>query len=200
MTLWYLARAAGISALIALTVATTLGALGSGKTSAFGRRVVVQYMHRAAAALGVLLIIGHVSALVLDSESGISLSAVAIPFTSSYQPFAVALGNIAAYLLVLVAVTGAARGRMTSSPGAVRAWRAIHLSSYGLWAIAVLHGFLAGSDADLLWVRALDVLMIAAVAVALTIRLRTHSTHSQHPLTVRRSSAMAPVLVRGGQR
>lgn len=197
MTLWYLARAAGLSALVALSVATALGALGSARTTALGGRVVVQYMHRSAALLGVLLLVWHIAALVLDAKSGISLASVAIPFTSAYRPLAVGLGTIAAYLLVLVAVTGAARGRMTRSPRAVRLWRGMHLSSYALWAISVTHGFLAGNDAGLAWVRMLDLTMIAMVGCAVAMRLLSHSAHSKSPLTRRRT---APALVRGARR
>ncbi len=116
MTLWYLARAAGLSALIALSMATVLGALASVPGSALGRRVIVQYLHRAAAVVGLVILVGHITALVLDGKSGISLASVAIPFTSSYRPLAVGLGTIALYLFVLVSVMGAARGRMTTSP------------------------------------------------------------------------------------
>ena len=187
MTLWYLARAAGLSALVALSVATALGALGSARSSAIGRRVVVQYMHRAAAVLGLVLLVGHITALVLDQKSGISLAAVAIPFTSSYRPVAVALGTIAAYLVVLVSVVGAARGRMTTSPRAVKVWRGIHLSAYAMWAIAVLHGFLAGSDAGSIWVRSLDVALIVMVLGCLAVRLKAQSVLSQSPLAQRRT-------------
>jgi sulfoxide reductase heme-binding subunit YedZ len=204
MTLWYLARAAGLSALIALSVATALGALVSGRSTALGRRVVVQYVHRAAALFGALLMLLHVGAMVLDAKSGISLSTVVIPFTSSYRPLAVALGSIAMYLLLLVAVTGMARGRMASSPRGARAWRSIHLSAYVLWGIAALHGFFAGSDSSLGWVRALYILLVAGVFGSVAVRLSSHLGWRRTPLAVARarSAAVVPVPARahGGRR
>lgn len=173
MTLWYLARAAGLACLVMLSVATALGALGSVRTAAVGPRVVLQYLHRSAATLGLLILVGHVTAIVLDAQSGVSLSGVIVPFAAGYRPVAVALGTVAGYLFVLVAVLGAARGRLAGSARAARVWRGVHLSAYGAWGIAVLHGFLAGTDSGLLWVRALDVVVVAFVVAAVAVRLST---------------------------
>jgi methionine sulfoxide reductase heme-binding subunit len=199
MTLWYLARSAGLTALIALSASTALGALMSGRSSALGRRVIVQYLHRSAALLGVGLLVLHVGSMVLDAKSGISLSTAVIPFSSGYRPLAVALGTVSLYLLLLLVVTGLARGRMTSSPGAVRAWRGIHLSAYALWALAILHGFFAGSDSDVAWVRVLYTVLIASVAAAVAVRLRSYSVGTHSSLAVRRAE-LTPVLVREGRR
>ena len=47
MTLWYLARAAGVMAMILFTVAASLGALGAGSRKP-GQRFWLQYVHRSA--------------------------------------------------------------------------------------------------------------------------------------------------------
>jgi sulfoxide reductase heme-binding subunit YedZ len=96
---------------------------------------------------------------------------VVVPLTSSYRPVAVALGTLAAYLFVLVALLGAARGRLAASPGATAAWRGLHASAYLAWGMGVLHGFLAGTDSGQTWVRTLDVLVIGLVLGALLARV-----------------------------
>jgi DMSO/TMAO reductase YedYZ heme-binding membrane subunit len=171
MTFWYLARAGGLAAMVLLSAATAFGALGSVRRGDPARRVVWQYLHRTAATTGLLLVVGHVTAVVLDAKSHVSLEAVVVPLTSGYRPVAVALGTLAAYLFVLVALLGAARGRLAASPGVTAAWRGLHASAYLAWGLGVLHGFLAGTDSGETWVRALDVLAVGLVVAALAARV-----------------------------
>ena len=152
MTLWYVARAAGLVALAALTLSTSLGALASirqiGDTAGSHRfRFALQYLHRAAAGTGLLLLVTHITTLVLDSQSGVDLRAVVIPFTASYRPFAVGLGALALFVTVFTALLGAARGRLAASAAVARRWRLLHVSAYAGWAMAMGHGFLAGPTA-----------------------------------------------------
>jgi methionine sulfoxide reductase heme-binding subunit len=171
MTLWYLARASGLAAMVLFSLATVFGALGSVRRTDAERRIVWQYLHRAAAASGLLLVVGHVTAIVLDAKSGVSLQAVVVPLASGYRPVAVALGTVAAYLFVFVALLGAARGRLAASQRATAAWRGLHATAYLAWGLGVLHGFLAGIDSGARWVRSLDVLVVGVVLAALIIRL-----------------------------
>jgi sulfoxide reductase heme-binding subunit YedZ len=171
MTFWYLARAGGLAAMVLLSLATAFGALGSVRRGDPERRVVWQYLHRTAAITGLLFLVGHVSAVVLDAKSHVSLEAVVVPLTSSYRPIAVALGTLAAYLFVLVALLGALRGRLAASPGATATWRALHASAYMAWGLGLLHGFLAGTDSGHTWVRALDALVVGLVLAALLVRV-----------------------------
>ena len=171
MTLWYLARAGGLAAMVLLSVATACGALGSVRRGVPERRVIWQYLHRTAAMTGLLLVVGHVTAVVLDAKSHVSLEAVVVPLSSGYRPVAVALGVFAGYLFVFVALLGAARGRLAGSAGAVAAWRGLHAAAYLAWGLGVLHGFLAGTDSGQSWVRTLDLVVVGLVAAALLVRL-----------------------------
>lgn len=175
MTLWYTARGAGLAALIALSVTTTLGALGSRKSADTANRVVLQYLHRTAAGLGLGLITVHVGTILLDAKAGIGVAGALVPFASSYRPNAVAFGSITAYLVIGLASLGLARGRFAASAAGARAWRALHAVSYLAWATAVFHGFTAGSDTDLTWVRLLFVACVLAVPIALVTRLSAAS-------------------------
>lgn len=178
MTLWYLIRAAGLAALVLLSLATALGALGSARFGRPDRRVIMQYLHRAAALLGLSLLAVHITAMLLDAKSGITVRAVVIPLASQYRPVAVALGTTAAYLFVVVALFGLLRGRMAGSERGTASWRAIHVVSYAAWALGVAHGFLAGEDSGHTWVRGIDVAVIAGVLLALATRLtRTRQRH-----------------------
>ena len=169
--LWFTARGAGLSALLTLSVATACGALGSLPTAATATRVVVQYLHRTAAALGIGLIAVHVSTIVLDSKSHIGLAGALVPFASHYRPNAVALGSCTAYLLLAVAALGLARGRLAADPTGARVWRAAHSLGYLLWAAAVLHGLLAGTDRGQGWVLVLVTGCVLLVLAAGAVRL-----------------------------
>lgn len=170
-SLWFTARGAGLSAMIVLSLAVALGALGSLRGSSPGTRVVVQYLHRTAAVLGLGLIFVHVSTLVLDSKAHIGLAGAVIPFAAHYRPNSVALGSLAMYAFLLVAAIGAARGRMAASPRGAASWRVLHVLAYPAWAIAVLHGLLAGTDRGQRWVVLLTMGCVAGVLIAATIRL-----------------------------
>jgi hypothetical protein len=60
-----------------------------------------------------------------------------------------------------VIVTSLIRARL-----GYRVWRAVHWTAYGLWAVAVFHGLGIGSDSKQLWMLALVVCSVGAVAVA----------------------------------
>jgi predicted ferric reductase len=171
MTLWYTARGAGLAVLIVLSVSTSLGALTSVKIRSVAARVLTQYTHRAAAAVGLGLILVHVGALLADPKAGIGASGALVPFASAYRPNAVALGSIAAYVLILVAALGVARGRLAASARGARAWRYTHTLAYAGWAAAMLHSINAGTDASLPWVRTLWVACLLAVLAAVAVRL-----------------------------
>jgi methionine sulfoxide reductase heme-binding subunit len=180
MGLWFTARGAGLAALVALTAATTLGALGSVSSGASiasrdvrhaSRRVVVQYAHRAAATLGLALLALHVTSIVVDAKSNVSLLGALLPFTAGYRPEWVGLGTVTLYLVITVSVLGAARGRLATSDRAVPIWRGLHALSYAAWALAIVHGFEAGSDLGLRWVDLIFLGCIAAVLMAATVRL-----------------------------
>lgn len=194
--LWFTARGAGLSALLTLSVATACGALGSLPTSAPGTRVVVQYLHRTAAALGIGLIVVHVSTIVLDNKSHIGAAGALVPFAAHYRPNAVALGSCTAYLLLVVAALGLARGRLAASPAGTRLWRLAHSLGYLLWAMAVLHGMLAGTDRGQGWVVLLITGCVLLVLAAGSVRLLTLEEQATGPRLAERpiGSASRPAV------
>lgn len=192
MTLWFITRGAGLSALILLTVATCLGALVSrprgsiastGVTAPTGagpaartaeRRYVAQYVHRAVAGLGVVVLLLHIFTAVADAYAHVGLIGAVVPFTSGYRPTWIALGTLATYCLLAVSVLGLARGRMAASQLGARLWRGLHGLAYLGWATAMLHGFTSGTDSTAGWVRALYLACMTAVAACVWIRFADH--------------------------
>ena len=109
MTLWYLMRGLGFGALAMLTLATTLGALSTGGSRVGGadqqtldRRLLRQLLHRSTAVVGLVLLVLHLVTVVLDAWVPVSVGSVLLPFTAGYRPFALGLGTLALYAIVLM--------------------------------------------------------------------------------------------------
>lgn len=191
MTLWFLARAAGFTALAGATVAICLGAWASGTTA--GRRVegresrlLLQLAHRSAAVVTLALLGLHAVLLVLDSHVAISVPGALVPFTAGYRGTAVGLGTLAAYCLLVVALVGALRGRVTGSTRAVRWWRPVHALAYAVWPLSIAHGLSSGTDTRTWWALTLYAASAIAVLIALWGRLLAEEEHAATPLAAAR--------------
>jgi predicted ferric reductase len=176
MMLWYTARGAGLAALVLLTVATSLGALvsrrGAGPAARHAeRRYVLQYLHRVCAGLGLAVLVLHLATILADSYAHVGWRGALIPFASGYRPVWVALGSLAAYTFIAVALLGFARGQMAASPRGARIWRALHCLAYVGWVSAIWHGFMSGTDSSFGWVRLLYLACLAAVVGSVAARL-----------------------------
>ncbi|MEV0288419.1 hypothetical protein AB0H36_30245 [Kribbella sp. NPDC050820] len=178
MTLWYLARAAGVVAMVMFTLSASLGILTSGSRGP-ERRFWLQYVHRSAAATGLLLLTAHVAAVIADSYVAISPTVLVWPFGSGYRPFAMAVGTLALYGLVLAAVVGAARGRLATSEAFTKRWRTIHIAASTGWLLSIGHALLAGTDRGTPWMLAITIGCLAAVAVVGAYRLRAKTSSPQ---------------------
>lgn len=147
---WYTSRAAGVMAYLLLSATTLLG-LAISTRAADGRlsRAVVFALHEHLSWLALGFIGLHAGALLLDHYQPFRPLDLFIPLLAGYRPFAVALGILSAYLAALLTASFYVRGWLGR-----RAWRAIHYSSFALYALATLHGVLAGSmgEAWMQWV------------------------------------------------
>jgi methionine sulfoxide reductase heme-binding subunit len=186
MTLWYLARAAGVVAMVMFTVSASLGILTSGSRGP-ERRFWLQYVHRSAAATGLILLITHVVAVISDSYVAISPTVLVWPFGSDYRPFAMAVGALALYGLVLTAVVGAARGRLATSEAFTKHWRTIHVAASVGWLLSIGHALLAGTDRGTPWMLAVTICCLTAVAAAGAYRVRSQATRARTPLNLARA-------------
>lgn len=171
--LWYLTRATGVVALVALTVSVVLGVATLGRVPASVPRFVTQGVHRAVALTAVGALLVHVATVVLDGYVPIGWWAVVVPLVSGYHPFWVGFGAVAFDLVVLAAATSLVRRWMR-----YRSWRAVHLCVYPAWLLALVHYLGVGTDARggagllLAGVSAAAVLVAAIVRMVLVARVR----------------------------
>jgi hypothetical protein len=176
-TLWLASRACGMVALLLLTGTSVLGALHTGRAAhAAWPRFVLHGLHRNVALLAVVFVAVHVATAIVDPYAGIGWIDAVVPFESSYHPFWTGLGAAALDLLAALVVTSLTRTRLP-----LAWWRGLHRTAYGLWPVALAHGFGSGGDGRLGWVRAVDVACALAVLAAFVARLR-----ARHPDTAAR--------------
>ncbi|MGE4178169.1 MAG: ferric reductase [Thermoleophilia bacterium] len=164
--LWYVSRSTGVVCLVLLTATTALGLASSGRVRTPWPRFVTQSLHRTLSLLAVLLLAGHITAVVIDGTAAIRLVDAFVPFIGTYRPLWLGLGAIAADLILLVVVTSLVRTRL---PHAL--WRGVHLTAYALWPVSMLHALGTGSDPHRMWFTALALTCGAVVTGVLLWRL-----------------------------
>jgi predicted ferric reductase len=159
-TFWILARASGLAAYTLLTASVLGGVLV--KARPFVRRFPTASavdLHRFLALLALGAVALHGLTLVLDATVSITLPALVVPGLVPYRPLSTALGVLAADGAILVYASFSLRRRI-----GFRNWRRLHWATYGIFALATLHGLMSGTDS--LRFRALYVAAVAAVAAA----------------------------------
>jgi hypothetical protein len=179
---WYVARASGVVALVLASLSVVWGVALSSRLTKRPRPAWVLDLHRFMGGLTVAFVGVHLAGLVADNFTHWGPSDLLVPLATRWHPVAVAYGVVAFYLLVAVEVTSLFMKRLPR-----RVWHGIHLSSFGLWLLAVLHGFTAGTDRHALWFQATAVLPAAAVVFTGLFRWLT-----RHERPVRRRATVAP--------
>jgi methionine sulfoxide reductase heme-binding subunit len=161
---WYLSRATGIIAFVLLTAVFVLGIAVRLKGRLPGLpRFATTDLHRNISLLAVVFVAVHVLTAVLDTYVHIPLLAAVVPFTSGYERLWLGLGAAAFDLMLAMIVTSLLRARLNYAM-----WRAIHLTAYLCWPVALVHSVFSSKDLQrvpLMFIGiASVVLIIAAVA------------------------------------
>lgn len=162
MILWEIARATGLAAVALYTISAAWGILLAGR--GIQQPKAALDLHRALQTFGLVAILAHVVALLLDHYAEVGLpSLVGIDSRPG-----VVLGAIALWLAIILPVSFALRTRKRVSFGA---WRKLHYAAYAFWALAVAHGLWVGTDTGNLLVLAGYGAAIALVVGATAWRL-----------------------------
>ncbi len=160
--LWYLARGAGVTALVLLTISMILGVVTSVRwSSARWPRFVTQAVHRNVSLLAVVVIFLHIATVVIDGFAPIGWKDAFIPFLSGYRALWLGFGAIAFDLVLALTITSLLRHRIGA-----RTWRVVHWLSYLCWPLVVIHGFGSGTDTKLSLVLVTNVACVIAVVLA----------------------------------
>lgn len=180
---WFTMRASGLVAVALLTVSVALGIIGPrlGPTA----RLTTITVHRAASVAGAVLIAGHVLLAIIDRWITLDWPAALLPGVADWQRWGVGLGALAFDLMLVLLITTMTRLRW---PGL---WRRAHLVAYPVWALAVGHSVLVGTDATA--TQALALLSVALVLLSVALRLVTPPRVSTGPAA--RMGAIPPTTM-----
>jgi predicted ferric reductase len=184
--LWYTTRGAGAVTLILLTAVVVLGVLSALRVqSESWPRFLTTGLHRNLALMTLVFLSLHIVTAVVDPYTNLGWTAALIPFSSSYRTLWLGLGVISFELLVAIVVTSLVRVMLGP-----RLWRAIHWLTYAAWPIGVVHGLGTGTDTWSAWMLAITAACVAAVGMAVALRLNAGSTD---PLAVARGTFRSAV-------
>jgi sulfoxide reductase heme-binding subunit YedZ len=160
---WITSRASGIVALVAASLAVSLGLLMSTKLLR-KRGPDLLAVHEILSLSAIVAIVVHGVALLGDGYLHPSIADIAIPFASSYKTFWTSLGIVSGWGLILLGLSFYARKLV----GAAR-WRKLHRFTALVWLAGLVHSLGEGTDAGQLWFLA----MIAIVALPAILLLFT---------------------------
>jgi sulfoxide reductase heme-binding subunit YedZ len=147
---WITSRAAGITALLAVTASVLIGLTMATKVlrrPKLNRALMSIHEHTALA--GLIAIAVHGLTLFGDPWLRPGLSGLLVPFTMAYRPLYTGLGVIAAFLAALLGLSFYARKRIGA-----KLWRKAHRWTIAVYVLGVIHTLGAGTDASTTWMRA----------------------------------------------
>jgi len=164
---WYVTRASGMVAWLMLTASVIWGIVLSTKAFPEQRRPAwLLDLHRWLGGLTMAFLGLHLGSLVADNYTHFGLADLTVPYASTWKPGAVALGVLAAWVLVAVECTSLAMKRLPR-----RFWRFVHLTSYGAFWLTSLHAAFAGTDRAAPLYRATAASSVIAIVWSLVYRV-----------------------------
>lgn len=172
--LWYVTRAAAVSAYALLVVAVALGLIRS-LAHELSVRVgwALDELHQFVSLLAAAFVVLHLATLALDPYISFGVANLLLPLGQPYRPLATDLGVLGCYALVVVLASSWLRRRLS-----YRLWRGLHYASFAAFALVTLHGLLAGADAGQPWMRGVYVGAASAVFFLALVRLLAPSGDS----------------------
>jgi len=143
LRIWLVARAAGFTTLLLLALQISLGLVLSHPTnkSTWKLSKLLFPWHENAWVFVLAFLAAHVVSIMADEYADVGIIGALVPGLSEYRSPAVALGTMALYALLVAGVT--ARYTKLLPAGT---WLKLHRVSLVVFALAWLHGVLAGTD------------------------------------------------------
>jgi predicted ferric reductase len=157
---WYLSRASAFVSYLLLWWSMLLGlSITSRLARAWPGGPLASDLHEHASLLGLGFGVMHALTLLGDSYIGYTLPQVLIPFAGTYMTLWVGLGQVGLILMALVTGSFYVRRQIGA-----KAWRLIHFLSFAVFALALAHGLVSGTDASAPWALAMYVATGLSVA------------------------------------
>ena len=155
---WITSRAAGIIALLASSLAVSVGLSRRGKDW----RIV----HESLSLATMVALAVHALSLLGDSYVKPSLADVTIPFVSGYERLWMSVGIVAGWTFVILGLSYYFRGRIGP-----RRWRSMHRFTALAWVLGIGHALMMGTDAGTAWFLVAAALVVIPAGALLVRRL-----------------------------
>lgn len=163
---WLFERVFAWMAYLAMAGSVVYGLMLSTRLlDAIAHRPISFTLHKDLAAFGIAFASVHAALLLLDTSIGFTPLQLLVPGLSPYQPVALAFGQVALYLAIVVLASFYLRKRMSQ-----RVWRALHYVTFLSFIGSTVHGIAAGTDTSTPW--ALAIYLGAAVVVTFLLTYR----------------------------
>lgn len=148
---WWAGRVTGFAAYAAIALSMVFGLMVSsrGMDGVFARKTVLEH-HQQWTLSAVALSIAHVIVIATDDYVDIGLRGALVPGAAADLTGAVAIGTLALWGMALIVVTSWLRAFLSFG-----LWRVIHATATGVFLLALVHGFVAGTDTKYDFARAL---------------------------------------------
>ena len=188
---WYLSRAAGFTAYLLLFASVALGiSIGTRLTDRIAKRNAIFDLHRFTTILALAFALFHVYVLLGDGYFHFSVWQLSLPFISPYRTWQTAVGVFALYALGLLILSFYVRKFI-----GYRTWRAVHLTTFAMFAGVALHGITAGTDTGETWARLIYVATGAATLGLIIYRVQYRIPDTQTMRAVRLGAGISAVSV-----
>lgn len=145
---WTVARAGGFTAYILVALSVALGLALSLRWQSARRwpRLVNSELHNFVTLLSLVFIVVHIVAVWVDPFTRFGWAEVFIPFVSHYRALWMALGIVAFYLGIAVALSTLLRPYI-----GYEWWHRFHMITLALFGMVTVHGIATGSDTRTWW-------------------------------------------------
>jgi len=164
---WLFERVFAWMAYLAMTGSVVYGLLLSTRLlDAIAHRPISFTLHKDLAAFGIAFASVHGALLLLDTSIAFTPAQILVPGLSPYQPVALAFGQVALYLAIVVLATFYLRKRMSQ-----RVWRALHYVTFLSFIGSTVHGIAAGTDTSMPWATGIYLGAAMVVTFLLTYRI-----------------------------
>jgi ferredoxin-NADP reductase len=148
---WLASRAAGIVALLCITLSVGVGLAMAGRVSRNPRLArALMAVHQQTALVGLVAIAVHGITLLGDRFMDPGLAGIAVPFVIGHEPLFTGLGIIGGWLAAVLGLSYWIRNRIGAG-----LWRKLHRATILVYVLSVAHTLGAGTDASEPWMRVL---------------------------------------------
>jgi ferredoxin-NADP reductase/ferredoxin/DMSO/TMAO reductase YedYZ heme-binding membrane subunit len=164
---WLASRAAGIVALLCITLSVGVGLAMAGRVSSRPRLAqALMAVHQQTALVGLVAIAVHGITLLGDRFMDPGLAGIAVPFVIDHEPAYTGVGIIGGWLAAILGLSYWIRNRIGA-----RAWRKLHRATILVYVLSVVHTLGAGTDASSAWMQTLLVATGAPIVFLFLMRI-----------------------------